>query len=88
MAKSGQVRANQADLDLAARFISALYAATRGRPGRFRRIADVAERAGIGAVDVDQAVKAADRAGFLVVLVSEPRVMLTEKGLAAARAAS
>ena len=73
-------------LELAARFIAALYATTRGRSGRFRRISDCAERAGIAkAADVERAVRTAEAAGFLVVRVDEPMAMLTAKGLEAAR---
>ena len=73
-------------LELAARFVAVLYAATRGRSGRFRRISDCAERAGITkARDIERAVQTAEAAGFLVVHVSEPTVMLTAKGLDAAR---
>ena len=69
-------------LELAAHFIVALHAATRGRSGRFRRIADCAERAGITkAADIKNAVATAERAGFLVVHIDEPAVMLTAKGL-------
>ena len=51
-------------------FIAALYATTRGRSGRFRRISDCAERAGITtAADVERAVRTAEAAGFLVVHV-------------------
>ena len=69
-------------LELAAHFIVALYATTRGRSGRFRRIADCAERAGIKkASEIKTAVSTAEKAGFLVVHVDEPAVMLTAKGL-------
>jgi len=69
-------------LELAAHFIVALYAATRGRSGRFRRIADCAERAGITkAAEIQTAGSTAEKAGFLVVHVDEPAVMLTAKGL-------
>jgi len=69
-------------LELAAHFIVALYAATRGRSGRCRRIADCAERAGIKkAAEIKTAVSTAEKAGFLVVHVDEPAVMLTAKGL-------
>ena len=65
-------------LHLAARFIAALYTATGGGPGHFRRIADVAQRAGIAA---ELAVRTAERAGFLVVRVDDPEwVSLTTKG--------
>jgi hypothetical protein len=75
--------------DLAARFIAALYAATRGRSGRFRRMSDCAERAGIiKAADVERAVRTAEAAGFLVVHVDEPLAMLTTKGLEAAQGSS
>ena len=68
-------------LELAAHFIVALYAATRGRSGRCRRIADCAERAGIKkAAEIKTAVSTAEKAGFLVVHVDEPAVMLTTKG--------
>ena len=72
-------------LELAARFVAALYTATRGQPGRFRRISDCAERAGIAKADADGAVQTAEAAGFLVVHVDQPTVMLTAKGLDAGR---
>ena len=73
-------------LELAAHFIVALYAATRGRSGRFRRIADCAERAGITEpAEIKAAVLTAEKAGFLVVHVDEPAVMLTAKGLEVAK---
>jgi hypothetical protein len=66
--------------------VAALHAATRGRPGRFRRIDDCAARAGItAAADVAQAVETAERAGFLVRHVDGPLVMLTEQGRQAAQ---
>ena len=72
---------------LAARFVAALYAATRGRPGQFRRIDDCAERAGITKpADIERAMRTAEAGGLLVVHVSEPMVMLTAKGREAARA--
>ncbi len=72
--------------ELAAHFIVALYAATRGRAGRFRRIADCAERAGIKkAAAIKAAVSTAEKAGFLVAHADEPAVMLTAKGLQAAK---
>jgi hypothetical protein len=70
---------------LAARFVSVLYAATRGRSGRWRRISDCAERAGIEGVDVERAVRIAERASFVVVHIDEQQVMLTAKGLEVAR---
>ena len=74
------------DLALAARFVAVLYAATNGRSGKFRRIDDCAAHAGITrAADVKRAVATADAAGFIVVHVSEPMVMLTAKGREAAR---
>jgi hypothetical protein len=64
--------------------VAALYAATRGRPGTFRRVAGCAERAGIKkAADVERAMRTAEAAGLLH--VSEPMVMLTAKGREAAR---
>ena len=72
-------------LQLAARFIAALYATTRGRPGTFRRIAGCARRAGISGADVDLAVRTAERAGFVDVLVGGPMVTLTTKGHGAAK---
>lgn len=73
-------------LELAARFIAALYATTAGRPGRFRRIENVATRAGISLKpDADRAVRMAEAAGFLVVKVDEPLVMLTAKGIEVAK---
>ncbi len=76
------------DLELAARFVQALYAATAGRPGRFRSIVDCARRAGIDdPADIVTAWSTAERAGFLVVHAQGPLVMLTAQGLAAARPA-
>ena len=73
-------------LEMAARFVAVLYAATRSRPGVFRRIDDCAERAGIKRpADVKRALATAEAAGFIVVHVSEPMVMLTAKGQEAAR---
>lgn len=74
------------DLELAARFLQALYQATDGKPGQFRRIDDVAARAGIKRpADLKQAIATAEGAGFIVVHVSEPLVMLTREGRQAAR---
>jgi hypothetical protein len=73
-------------LELAARFVAALYFGTNGRPGVFLGIGACAARAGIrGARDIDLAVHAAERAGFIVVHVDEPLAMLTSKGREAAR---
>jgi len=73
-------------LELAACFVEALYAATAGKPGRFRSIADCARRAGIeDAGDIVTAWSTAEDAGFLVVHVDEPMVMLTSQGRAAAQ---
>jgi hypothetical protein len=73
-------------LALAARFVAVLYAATSGWPGQFRRINDCAQRAGIKkAADIKRAVATAEAAGFIVVHVSEPMVMLTAKGREAAQ---
>ena len=47
-------------LELAASLVAALHAATRGRPGRFRRISDCAEGVGIAKADVDGAVQMAE----------------------------
>ena len=72
--------------ELSARFVAALYAATKGRPGQLRSIGDCAARAEIRvARDVDLAVHAAEVAGLIVVL-DDPMVMLTAKGRAAAEA--
>lgn len=73
------------DLDLAARFVQALYAATSGKPGQFRRIDDCAYRAGLTKAAAARAVKTAEAAGFLVVRVDEPLVMLTREGREAAK---
>lgn len=74
------------DLELAARFVAALFKATEGRPGHFRRVDDVAARAGIEVeADVERAVRAAESAGFLVTHAYRPMAMLTEEGLEAAR---
>ena len=76
----------ETDLELAARFVAVLYAATNGRSGKFRRIDDCATHAGIKrAADLKRALATADAAGFIVVHVSEPLVMLTTKGREAAR---
>jgi hypothetical protein len=73
-------------LELATRFVAALYFATKGRPAVFRGIGDCATRAGIrGARDIDLAVHAAEAAGFIAVHDDEPLVMLTAKGREAAR---
>jgi hypothetical protein len=73
-------------LALAARFVAVLYAVTNGRPGQFSRIDDCAARSGIKrASDVKRAVATAEAAGFVVVHVSEPLVMLTAKGREAAQ---
>ena len=66
-----------------AAFVQALYSATAGKPGRFRSIADCARRAGIAdAGDIVTAWSTAEDAGFLVVHVDEPMVMLTSQGRA------
>ena len=65
------------DLELAARFVAALFKVTQGRPGHFRHIEDVAAWAGI---EVE-----AESAGFLVTHAHKPMAMLTEEGLDAAR---
>jgi DNA-binding MarR family transcriptional regulator len=75
-------------LELAARFVASLYAATRGRPGRFQRVSDCAERAGIVGPDIERAIDTAEAAGLLVRHVDEPTVMLTAKGLKAGRPSS
>jgi hypothetical protein len=54
-------------ITLAAHFVAALYTATRGRPGTFRRISDCAERAGITKpADVEPAMRTAEAAGLVV----------------------
>ncbi len=69
-----------------ARFVAVLYAATKGRPGQFRRIDDCAAHAGIKrAADLKRALATSDAAGFIVVHISEPMVMLTSKGREAAQ---
>ena len=75
------------DLELAARFVAALFKATRGRPGHFRYIDDIAALAGIEEVDVERALRAAGDSGFLVTHFYRPMAMLTEEGLEAARQA-
>lgn len=85
MAKPSRSKPNSDDLELAARLIAALYVVTKGRR-TFRRISEVAERAGIAGADVEGAVAVAERAGLVVARLDEPFIMLTEKGLAAARA--
>ena len=73
-------------LELAARFVAVLYAATSGRPGQFRRIDDCAAHAGIKRpADVKRAVATAEAAGLIVVHMSEPLAMLTTKGREAAQ---
>jgi hypothetical protein len=75
-----KVMAGDRELELAARFVAALYSATRGRR-TFRSILDCARRAGITEQgDIATAWSTADRAGLVVVHISEPMVMLTEKG--------
>lgn len=65
--------------------ILALYEATRGRPGRFRRIADCAERAGLSkAAEIELAWKTAEAAGLPTVRGDTLDMMLTKKGLVAA----
>ena len=49
------------------------------------RISNCAEWAGIAKADIGGAVQTAEAAGFLVVHVSEPTVMITAKGIEAAR---
>ena len=74
------------DLELAARFVAALFKATQGRPGHFRHIDDVAAWAGIKSeADIKRALSAAESAGFLVTHAYRPMAMLTEEGLEAAR---
>ncbi len=69
------------DLELAARFVAALYQATTGRRGRFRSIVDCARRVGITEEgDTKTAWSTAEQPGFLVSHVTEPMVMLTEEG--------
>jgi hypothetical protein len=63
-----------------------LYRATDGQRGRFVRINDCAAHAEIfGADQIELAVRTAERAGFLIVHVDLPLVMLTQKGLEAVR---
>lgn len=74
------------DLELAARFVAALFKATDGRPGHFRYIDDIAAWAGIEAdADVERALRTAESAGLLVTHAHKPMAMLTEEGLDAAR---
>ena len=75
---------SQPSIALTARFVAVLYAATQGR-GRWRRIGDCAERAGIKGADVERAVRIAEKAGLLVMHIDELQVMLTAKGLEVAR---
>jgi len=73
-------------MELAARFVAVLYAATNGRTGVFRRTNDCAARAGITrAADSKRAVATAEAAGLIVVRVDEPLVLLTAKGREAAQ---
>jgi hypothetical protein len=74
------------DLELAARFVAALFKATQGRPGHFRPIDDVAVWAGIEVeAEVERALRAAESCGFVVTHAYKPMAMLTEEGLDAAR---
>lgn len=73
-------------IQLAARFVAALYAATNGRTGVFRQIDDCAYCAGIKRpADVTRAVATAEAAGLIVVRADEPLVMLTAMGRQAAQ---
>jgi hypothetical protein len=73
-------------LELTARFVAVLYAATNGQPGQFRRIDDCAQRAGIKRpADVTRAVATAEAAGLIVVRADEPLVTLTAMGRQAAQ---
>jgi hypothetical protein len=64
------------------------FAAASARPAA-RRLALVPRRAGITkAAEIKAAVSTAERAGFLVVHIDEPAVMLTARGLEAARSLS
>jgi hypothetical protein len=73
------------NLELAAHFMRALYAATHGRPGQFRQIYDCAQLAGLtDAAHIELAWNTAEAARFVVVRVDELSVMLTSKGLQAA----
>lgn len=72
-------------LELAARFVAALYAATGGRPHTFRSIGDVAQRAKISdGAEIEMAWRTAE-AAELVVVQGDHSAMLTEKGRQAAR---
>jgi len=76
---------SQPTIALTARFVAVLYASTQGRSGRWRRIGDCAERAGIKGADVERAVRIAEKAGLLVMHIDELQVMLTAKGLEVAQ---
>ena len=72
-------------VELATRFVAALYLGTNGRPGQFRTIGDCASRAGIRASrDIDLAVRTAHAAGFIIVHINATQVMLTARGRDAA----
>ena len=72
-------------LELAARFVAALYHGTNGCPGQFRTVGDCAARAGIRAAgDIDLAVRAAHATGLIVMHINATQVMLTERGRDAA----
>ena len=72
-------------VELAVRFVAALYFGTNGRPGQFRTIGDCATRAGIRAArDIDLAVRTAHSAGLIIVHINATQVMLTAKGRQAA----
>jgi hypothetical protein len=70
---------------LSARYVAALYEATRGRPNTFRQIRDVAERAKItDGAQIEMAWRTAEAAD-LVIVQGDHSAMLTEKGRQAAR---
>ena len=76
-------------LKLAARFVAALYDATRGRRGNFRSA--LIARSALGSKPPAERTLAwmtAERAGFLVAPVWEPTVMLTEQGCQALQPAA
>ena len=74
------------DVELAARLVAALYHATGGQPRLYRRIDDCAAEAGIDdPVDVQRALTAAARTGFLMVHIERSLAMLTPQGLDAVR---
>jgi hypothetical protein len=79
------IHARSETVDAIEPFRRAFHAGQRGIVV-FRTFNEGAERAGIKkAAEIKAAVSTAEKAGFLVVHVDEPAVMLTAKGLEVAR---